>query len=151
MSILREKRGMTLIEVLSVIAILSMLIIMVIPNVNKLFSSSKIDTATNDLRMANSAIQKFYTENPEGDITAEQLSDYLGYEVSELGVTQGNHKKFITKMKEDPWGVKYQFYINNIGTKYTIMHSYGPNKKNDVKTDQSLVGDDILFVYYPEE
>lgn len=147
---LKNERGMTLIEMLAVIAIISILMVVITPNVNKLYSNAKIDNAGDDLREFNAIAKKYFQDAKNGTFNEEELEEYTGYKVTSQYVGGGTYKKYTLDTKKDPWGQEYTIYINTLGTKYVMMHSNGPNKAKDINLTQNKTGDDIFFVYYPE-
>lgn len=147
--IIKGKRGMTLLEVMSVIAIIGMLMAFLVPNINKMFNSANQDSATNEMKSVQAAVQDYFQDNPKGNLSKEELEEYTGMKFEEY-TSSGTYKKYKTKSKTDPWGEKYTVYVNTKGTKYVIMQSYGSNNVNDVNLSTNKFGDDIVFIYYPE-
>lgn len=79
---LKGQKGFTLIEMLIVLLIISVLILIMIPNVTKHFNTIDNKGCSAYLKMIDSQIEAYRIENRDSDVTAQDLADngYLNRE-----------------------------------------------------------------------
>jgi len=124
------QRGMTLLEIMIVLAILALVMGLVVgPRVMKMFGESKVDIAKMTVnKYANEAYPSWASSH--SDACPKQLTDLNEYM---------NNKDI-----KDPWGNPYQMYCGaNLpaGAKGVAVKSLGENGKEDGPPPQ---GDDII-------
>ena len=73
-----NNRGFTLIELMIVIAIIAILVTIAIPSMISYRTKSLNLSARADLRNLFPAAQGYFSDNPDGSVTADNLTDY-GY------------------------------------------------------------------------
>lgn len=105
----RARRGMTLIEIIVVITIISLLMgavaVAVIPQLNK----AKQDTARNDIQVIMSALDIYYMRNNKYPAAGTSLQTL--YE-----------QQILKKEPVDPWGFEYKYLLEN---GKPVVKSYG--------------------------
>lgn len=74
-----DQRGFTLVEIMIVVAIIGMLAAIAIPNFVKARGTAQMSACINNLRMIDSAIQEWATEQKKGDTTAVTYQDISSY------------------------------------------------------------------------
>lgn len=125
---LATQRGLTLLEIMIVIAILGLLIAIVVPRVMGALSSSKVD-------LTHAAVVKIATEDYPRWAVA---NGDKGCPDSLLEVA-----KFVEKTQDDitdPWGRPYEFYCGSnlpAGAAHFAVYSLGENKEDpsdDIKS-----------------
>lgn len=144
----RNQKGFTLVEILTVVTIIGILMILVVPNLTGVTNNSNVGSVETDMRSIQQNIQQFYIDHRNVKFTEEYVYKYMDTSLQKYSADGHAFLKFKTIHQEDPWGNPYHLYINNEGTPYTMIHSYGPNEKEDIKGNQ--FGDDIVYLFYPE-
>lgn len=144
----KNEKGFTLIEILTVIAIIGILIVILVPNMDGMTQGTNIKVVETDLRTMKTGIQQHYIDNREAPFTEKEVAEYLDFEFVDASESTDTIIKLKTKLKKDPWGNSYYLHINNNGNRYAILQSYGPDGKNSVVGNE--FGDDIVFIYYPK-
>ena len=120
---LASNKGMTLIEIMVVVAIIGLVMAMVTVNVMKRFEKAKLDTAKTQIKSLEQALEQYYLDNNNYPPTFSEL------------VSGG----YVKKMPKDPWNQEY-VYKNpgSEGHPFDIT-SAGPDKKegsdDDIKSE----------------
>lgn len=143
---LKNQKGFTLIEILVVIAIIGLLLIYLVPQLDSITNNSKINVVETDFRTMKTGIQQHFIDNRSQDFTEKEIKEYLdfGFELYETGAVD----KYKTTIKKDPWGSPYYMFVKNKGNRYVLLQSYGPDEKKSVQGNN--FGDDVVFIYYPK-
>lgn len=166
-----KKKSFTLVEILAVLAISGILIVGTVVGVNTLWQNNRVDICESEMREFSNAFKSYFTDY--GIITAEPDSNYADvmnavvellnskYLTCDIEVDSiAEDKKSValkTKIKEDPWGNKYELYIytysGDDGTSMpglVIVSSSGRDAKSN-KTEYSAgnYGDDVIAVIKP--
>jgi len=71
--------GFTLVEIMTVVAIIGLLATIAIPNFVKARSSAQMNACINNLRQIDGAVQTWALETKQGDTAQVQYSDIKGY------------------------------------------------------------------------
>lgn len=142
-----NQNGFTLIEILTVITIIGILTVLVVPNVNNIANNANITSVETDMRNIQQNIQQFYIDYRNTDFVEARVYQYMDISFQKYSAPSETFLKFKTTHEEDPWGNPYHLYVNNEGTPYTMIHSYGPNGSEDIKGNN--FGDDIVYLFYP--
>ncbi len=108
----RQPRGMSLIEIIVVVAIMGMLMAAVTTAVIPMLNGAKVDTAKNDIATLMTALKTYYVKKGNFPDTGTGLKALLDAQILERSPT-------------DPWGQEY-LYLNE-GGKPVVM-SYGADK-----------------------
>lgn len=145
---IKNQKGFTLVEILTVVAIISILVVLLVPNLSGVTNNSNVGSVETDMRTIQQNIQQFYIDNRNVKFTEDKVYKYMDTSFERYSADGSNFLKFKTIHQEDPWGNPYHLYVNNEGTPYTMIHSYGPNEKEDIKGNE--FGDDIVYLFYPE-
>ena len=168
---MNKKKCFTLVEILAVVAISGILLVGTAVGVNTLWQNNRVDICESEMRDFTNAFKSYLTDyetiKVEPDSNYEDVmnavvellnSKYLSCDV-EID-TVADDKKSITlktKIKEDPWGNKYEFYIYTYsgadGTSMpglVIISSYGKDSKsNKSEYKTGNYGDDVIAIINP--
>lgn len=168
---MNKKKSFTLVEILAVLAISGILLVGTVVGVNTLWQNNRIDICESEMREFSNAFKSYLTDYKS--ITAEPDSNYEDvmnavvellnskYLSCDVGVESvADDKESITlktKIKEDPWGNKYEFYIytySEAGSTSTpglvIISSYGRDgKSNKTEYKNGDYGDDVITIINP--
>lgn len=168
---MNKKKGFTLVEILVVVAISGILIVGTAIGVNRLWQNNRIDICESELRDFTNSLKSYFTDYGPIKISADSNyetvvnetiellnSKYLSCD-TELDEVSDDKKSFRlkTKLKEDPWGNKYEFDIYTYSgadaatkTGLAIISSSGPDSKsNRTEYKNGDYGDDIIAVINP--
>lgn len=168
---MNKKNGFTLVEILAVLAITGILLVGTAVGVNTLWQNNRVDVCESEMRDFTNAFKSYFTDY--STITAEPDSNYEDVlnAVIELLNTKylscdvevesvADDKKSITlktKIKEDPWGNKYEFYIYTYSGDdassmpgLVVITSCGKDSKsNKSEYKTGNYGDDVIAVVNP--
>ena len=168
---MNKKKSFTLVEILAVLAISGILLVGTSVGINTLWQNNRVDMCESEMRDFTNGLKSYLTDyetiKAEPDSNYEDVmsavvellnSKYLSCDV-EID-TVADDKKSITlktKIKEDPWGNKYEFYIYTYsgadGTSMpglVIISSYGKDSKsNKSEYKTGNYGDDVIAIINP--
>lgn len=119
---LDRTKGMTLIEIMVVIAIIGLIGTVAVINITKQFERAKVKTAKTQMKSLEQAIEQYYLDN----------GSYPGTDQGLKALAQG---EYIKKVPKDPWKKDY-FYSSPgaEGNPYEIS-SGGPDKQEGTEDD----------------
>lgn len=124
----RPHRGMTLIEIIVVITILSMLMAAVGVAVIPILDQAKVDAAKLDIANINQALKTYYAKKGKYPDTGSGLKAVVDAQLLE-------------KMPVDPWGHEY-IYLNEAGV--PVIKSYGKDgAESGTGFDEDISSKDI--------
>lgn len=168
---MNKRKCFTLVEILAVLAISGILLVGTAVGVNTLWQNNRVDICESEMRDFTNGFKSYLTDyetiKAEPDSNYEDVmnavvellnSKYLSCDV-EID-TIADDKKSITlktKVKEDPWGNKYEFYIYTYsGPDATsmpglvIISSYGKDSvSNKSEYKNGDYGDDVIAIINP--
>ena len=121
-------RGFTLIELMVVIVILGLLLGVVVPNVFKGLKSATNETALDQMKSIDGAIQMYMIENKTLPKSLEELTQPSGK----------TNEPYIKKIPLDPWNEAYEYKIVSQKTRDFQITSAGEDKQMGTE-------DDIVF------
>lgn len=122
---MNKKNSFTLVEILAVLAISGILLVGTAVGVNTLWQNNRVDICESEMRDFTNGFKSYLTDyetiKAEPDSNYENVMNavvellntkYLSCDV-EIGTISDDKKSIIlkTKLKEDPWGNKYEIYI----------------------------------------
>lgn len=117
-----SQKGMTLVEIMVVIAIIGLVMALVGVNVMKRFEKAKGQTAKAQIKSIEQALDQYYLDNG-------------GYPSTEQGLKALADGEYMKKIPKDPW--KHDFDYTSPGTEgnpYEIV-SAGPDKQGGTDDD----------------
>ena len=168
---MKRKQCFTLVEILAVVAITGILITGTAVGVNALWQNNRVDICESEMRDFANSFKSYLTDYNSIEIAPDSNyesvvseiiellnSKYLSCDV-ELSEIAADKKSFClnTKIKQDPWGSKYKFYIYTYSGEdleslpgLVIISSQGKDSKsNAAEYKNGDYGDDIVTVIKP--
>ena len=103
------QRGLTLIEIMVVVAILGILAAIIVPNIMGRVDDARITAAKNDVRALVNALKLYRLDNATYPTTEQGLQALT--RKPESGNVPGNWRVYLERLPRDPWGNDYQ-YLN---------------------------------------
>lgn len=146
---LNKEKGFTLLEIVGVLAILSVLLYALVSNFGGVFKKVDRDVVESDLRSAKTQITGYYINKGALPVTVEDVREALGFEVSLDGEMNGV-LKYKSVNKTDVWGNNYVVYVyagDATNFAYFSMVSKGPD--GELSGNIEDIGDDIMYLFYP--
>ena len=119
--LLRQRRGMTLIEIIVVVAIIGLLMAAVTIAVVPALDQAKVDTAKADIQNLLNGLKAYYVKKGNYPDTASGLKALVDAQI-------------IERPAIDPWGSEY-VYLNEGGK--PVVVSYGKDKAAGTEDDIS--------------
>lgn len=125
--ILQNSKGMTLIELIVVMAIMALLASVVTTQVMGRLAQAKTDSTKTQIKNIEQALELYKADNDQYPTTDQGLRALI--EVPTTGSIPENYPPggYLKKMPKDAWNKEF-VYICEDGQKYTII-SYGADKK----------------------
>ena len=123
-----EERGLTLIEILVVMAIIGMLAIMVAPNIFNQQAGAQIDAALSQISSLEAALDTYRLDVGEYPDSLEGLRENIS------GRAAWNGPYLRRDVPLDPWGNEYVYDSN--GREFTLS-SYGPDGEQGGEGDDA--------------
>jgi general secretion pathway protein G len=117
------QKGMTLLEIMIVVAILGLLATVVVTNLMGTLDNAKIGTTQTKIASVEQAIQMYYT----------QVSEYPD-SLKDLINPPGGFKPYVKSMPKDSWK-KELIYKRSSGDKPFVVYSVGPDGSKGTKDD----------------
>lgn len=103
------QRGLTLIEIMVVVAILGILAAIIVPNIMGRVDYARITAAKNDVRALVNALKLYRLDNATYPTTEQGLQALA--RKPESGNMPSNWRAYLERLPRDPWGNDYQ-YLN---------------------------------------
>lgn len=120
---LRNRRGMTLLEIMIVLAILASLIGVLASQINSRMKKAKINQAKIQIGEISKALDMYYTDCNSYPTGAEGLQALVA---QPGGCAQWGPDPYLKRAPKDPWG--QDFIYDSQGNTFTII-SLGADKK----------------------
>ena len=119
----RAQRGLTLIEILVVVAILGMLAALVVPNVIGQGERARVDLARTNMQSIANALDMYRMDNSRYPSTQEGLRALVERPSS---ARNWNPEGYLREVPRDPWGNEYR-YISPGSSGPFDLYSLGAN------------------------
>ncbi|HOW16368.1 MAG TPA: type II secretion system major pseudopilin GspG [bacterium] len=123
---LKNSAGMSLVEIMIVIAIMGAIGALVATNILPMFEKSKVENTKNQMKNIEQALQLYYTDNSSYPTTEQGLEALATKPTAGTEPENYNPSGYMKKIPKDQWGKP--FIYESDGTKYSIM-SYGKDRK----------------------
>lgn len=144
---IKENRGMTLVELLIVMFIISVLSVYLVPKLGNVTKGSQINAVETDLRVIKNSIQQYYIDNRGSVIDENGIKEYVDFEFVKISTDTDPVLKLKSVYKKDPWNMPYYIHIEKSGSEAVALFSFGPNQTKEV--NGTTFGDDIVLLFYP--
>ena len=135
--ILSGARGMTLIEIMVVLAIMGIIMALVGTGVMSRLAAAKVQAAMAQMKMFEDSLEHYYLDNdtyPSTEQGLEALAKRPSMGRVPKSFPQGGYIKSVPK---DPWGEEYRYYSPGLqGHEYEI-YSNGKDKQEGTDDDVS--------------
>ena len=125
----QAQKGMTLLEIMIVVAILGLLATVVVTNLMGTFDNAKIGTTQSKIASVEQAVQMYYT----------QISEYPD-SLKDLMNPPGGFRPYVKSMPKDSWNNEL-FYKRSSGDKPFVIFSAGPDGSKGTKDDVYAKGE----------
>lgn len=122
-SLRNAQKGMTLLEIMIVVAILGLLATVVVTNLMGTFDNAKIGTTQTKIASVEQAVQMYYT----------QVSEYPD-SLKDLMNPPGGFRPYVKSMPKDSWNNDL-IYKRSSGDKPFLIYSKGPDGSKGTKDD----------------
>lgn len=168
---MNKKKCFTFVEILGVLAIVSILSAAMFVGVNKIWQNNRIDICESELREMTTAFKSYFTDYSNIVITPDTNYDnvlnetvdllntkYLPYEIKVSEISDDKKSAtFETVIKNDPWGQKYRLNIytynaddsESIPGMVIITSNGADSLSNKSSYSSEDFGDDIIAVIEP--
>ncbi len=104
-----ERMGFTLIEVMIVVAILSVLAALVVPRIMSRPGEARVVRAGHDIRAIEAALDLYRLDNFRYPTSAQGLSALVAKPQVEPRAPNWNVDGYLKKLPKDPWGQPYRY------------------------------------------
>ncbi|AJD48230.1 general secretion pathway protein GspG [Alcanivorax sp. S71-1-4] len=112
------QRGLTLIEIMVVVAIIGMLAAMIVPNVIGQGEQAKVDLAKSNMASIASALDMFRLHNSRYPTTEEGLRALVERPSSARSWPEGG---YLPRLPQDPWGSQYVYISPGSSGAYDLI------------------------------
>lgn len=112
------QRGLTLIEIMVVVAIIGMLAAMIVPNVIGQGEQAKVDLAKSNMASIASALDMFRLHNSRYPTTEEGLRALVERPGSARSWPEGG---YLPRLPQDPWGSQYVYISPGSSGAYDLI------------------------------
>ena len=118
----KSERGMTLIEIMVVIAIIGLIGTVAIVNIMKQFEKAKVKTAKTQIKAVEQAVEQYYLDNSRYPTTEEGLNALAAGE-------------YLKKAPKDPWKKDFSYTSPGADGSPFEIKSAGPDKQEGTEDD----------------
>ena len=114
----KAQKGLTLIEIMVVVAILGLLAAMIVPNVIGQGEQARVDLAKSNMASIASALDMFRLHNSRYPTTEEGLRGLVERPGSARSWPEGG---YLSRIPEDPWGNDYVYISPGSSGPYDLI------------------------------
>ncbi len=129
-----NNRGMTLIEIMVVVAIIGLVMAMVTVNVMSRFAKAKVDTARTQAKALEQSLEQYYLDNGSYPSTEQGLSALVEAPGGAKRFQPGGYLKG-GKVPKDPWGHEYDYISPGATGQPFEISSKGPDGQEGTDDD----------------
>lgn len=137
----KNENGFTLVEILVVIAIIAILFVTLLPQIDNAVNRSRETGVKTDFRAFQASAESYMKEVAGRKLKDEHFSHNYLDEGSAIRSDTNNTGFGLDSKKTDPWGIRYDTFIYQ-KDKAIVFQSFGPDEK------RNTIDDYFLATYY---
>lgn len=136
---LLDQSGMTLIEIMVVLAIMGVIMALVGTSVMDRLASAKVQAAKAQMKNFEDALEQYHLDNDSYPTTAQGLEALVTKPTGGRGAKNYPAKGYLKggKVPLDPWGERYTYYSPGIQSHEFEIYSMGKDKQEGTEDDVS--------------
>lgn len=120
----RRRQGLTLVEMIVVLAIIALVAVMIVPNVIGRPDQARVTVAKTDLKAIAAALRMYRLDNGDYPTTEQGLKALVERPVSDPQPANWNSEGYLPEPPKDPWGRDYVYRSPGQTAGFDLM-SYG--------------------------
>ena len=120
----RRRQGLTLVEMIVVLAIIALVAVMIVPNVIGRPDQARVTVAKTDLKTIASALRMYRLDNGDYPTTSQGLKALVERPATEPAPANWNSEGYLPEAPRDPWGRDYVYVSPGKAGGFDLM-SYG--------------------------
>lgn len=105
----RRRQGLTLVEMIVVLAIIALVAVMIVPNVIGRPDQARVTVAKTDLKTIASALRMYRLDNGDYPTTSQGLKALVERPATEPAPANWNSEGYLPEAPRDPWGRDYVY------------------------------------------
>ena len=133
-STMSSTKGMTLIEIMVVVAIIGLVMAMVTVNVMNRFAKAKVDTAKMQIKAMEQSLEQYYLDNGNYPSSEQGLNSLVEAPSGSKRFQPGGYLKG-GKVPKDPWGEMYDYISPGASGQPFDISSKGPDRQEGTDDD----------------
>ena len=122
-----REAGLTLIEMIVVLAIIALIAALIVPNVIGRPDEARVTVARTDLKTIGAALKLYRLDNGDYPTTAQGLAALAKKPTTEPVPTNWSSEGYLAQLPTDPWGKPYVYRYDGSGS--FDLRSYGKDGK----------------------
>ncbi len=120
----RRRRGLTLVEMIVVLAIIALVAVMIVPNVIGRPDQARVTVAKTDLKTIAAALRMYRLDNGDYPSTDQGLGALVERPTTQPQPANWNSEGYLPEEPRDPWGREYVYRSPGRSGGFDLM-SYG--------------------------
>lgn len=120
----RRRQGLTLVEMIVVLAIIALVAVMIVPNVIGRPDQARVTVAKTDLKAIAAALRMYRLDNGDYPTTEQGLKALVEHPASDPQPANWNTEGYLPEPPKDPWGRDYVYRSPGQTAGFDLM-SYG--------------------------
>ncbi|MFJ6023503.1 type II secretion system major pseudopilin GspG [Brevundimonas sp. NPDC092305] len=120
----RRRQGLTLVEMIVVLAIIALVAVMIVPNVIGRPDQARVTVAKTDLKAIAAALRMYRLDNGDYPTTEQGLKALVERPASDPQPANWNSEGYLPEPPKDPWGRDYVYRSPGQTAGFDLM-SYG--------------------------
>lgn len=132
--------GLTLIEILVVLAIIAVMAYLIVPNVIGRPDQARATVAQTDLRTISAALKMYRLDNGDYPTSGQGLPALVERPTSAPEARNWSPSGYLAELPEDPWGKPYAYAYDSGGFEIVTLGKDGKVGGEGVDADISVTG-----------
>ena len=133
-----RRAGLTLVEMIVVLAIIAVVAVLIVPNVIGRPDEARVTVAKTDLKTVATALRMYRLDNGDYPTTQQGLAALAGRPTSPPEPRAYPAEPYLTEVPTDPWGKDYIYRSPGLNGPYDLL-SYGKDgEEGGEKLDADL-------------